>query len=159
VVLLREGRIEQEGSPEDLYGKPATVFAARFIGTPGMNLVALADGPRGAVIRGSADALFPGKGEGLTLGVRPEHVAITDAGGVAATVSSREYHGADTILTVQVGDESLLVRSPGQLAQAPGSRVRVAWKPGSMHLFDARTGLRVEGAAVDGGQAVAGIAE
>ena len=46
VVLIREGRIEQEGSPEELYARPATMFAARFIGTPGMNLLNLADGPR-----------------------------------------------------------------------------------------------------------------
>src|SRR5204862_921968 len=52
VVLLREGRIEQEGAPEDLYSRPATTFAARFIGTPGMNLVTLTDGARGAVVRG-----------------------------------------------------------------------------------------------------------
>ena len=53
VILMREGRIEQEGAPEDLYARPASMFAARFIGTPAMNLVALGDGPQGAVIRGA----------------------------------------------------------------------------------------------------------
>ena len=142
VVLIREGRIEQEGSPEDLYARPATVFAARFIGTPGMNLLALADGPGGAVVRGSQDTLFPGRGGGLTLGVRPEHVWLANSGGVAATVTSSEYHGADTILTVRVGEETLFMRAPGQLAQAAGTQVRLAWKPGSLHLFDAATGMR-----------------
>ena len=120
VVLIREGRIEQEGSPEELYARPATLFAARFIGTPGMNLLNLADGPGGAVVRGSQDTLFPGRGEGLTLGVRPEHVWLANAGGVGGTVTSSEYHGADTILTVRVGDETLFMRAPGQLAQAAG---------------------------------------
>src|SRR5512146_2165997 len=64
VVLIREGRIEQEGTPEELYAKPATMFAARFIGTPGMNLVQLADGPDGAVIRGTRTAVVPGRGGG-----------------------------------------------------------------------------------------------
>ncbi len=143
VVLIREGRIEQEGSPEDLYAKPATMFAARFIGTPGMNLVALDDGERGAVVRGSQEALLPGRGAGLTLGVRPEHVALSDSGGVGGTVTSSEYHGADTILTVRVGEETLLVRSPGQLTLAAGAPVRLAWKPECMHLFDSASGVRV----------------
>jgi len=142
VVLIREGRIEQEGSPEDLYGRPATMFAARFIGTPGMNLLNLADGPGGAVIRGSQDTLFPGRGAGLTLGVRPEHIGLAD-GGVAGTVTSSEYHGADTILTVQVGEETVFMRTPGQIGKAAGTPVRLAWMPESLHLFDSATGSRV----------------
>ena len=142
VVLIREGRIEQEGSPEDLYGKPATMFAARFIGTPGMNLLGLADGHGGAVVRGSRDALFPGRGAGFTLGVRPEHIWLVNAGGVAGTVTSSEYHGADTILTVQVGEETVFMRAPGQNALAAGTPVRLGWKPESLHLFDAATGVR-----------------
>jgi sn-glycerol 3-phosphate transport system ATP-binding protein len=144
VVLVREGRIEQEGSPEELYARPATTFAARFIGTPAMNLVALADGPAGAVVRGSPDAIFAGRGEGLVLGVRPEHVRLADAGGAGGTVESSEYHGADTILTVRVGGEALLVRAPGQVALPRGAAVRLAWNPESLHLFDAATGVRVE---------------
>ncbi len=147
VVLIREGRIEQEGSPEDLYFKPATTFAARFIGTPGMNLVALADGPSGAVIRGSAEAVLAGRGAGFTLGVRPEHVRLADSGGVAGTVASSEYHGADTILTVAIGEESILVRAPGQLAHRAGAPVRLAWSPESTHVFDSARGTRVPAAA------------
>ena len=143
VVLVREGRIEQEGTPEELYAKPATMFAARFIGTPGMNLVALADGPGGAVVRGSQDALLARGGNGLTLGVRPEHVGLVEAGGVRGTVTSSEYHGADTILTVKVGEETFLVRAPGQLAHPPGSAVRLGWKEGMAHLFDTASGRRV----------------
>jgi sn-glycerol 3-phosphate transport system ATP-binding protein len=143
VVLVREGRIEQEGTPAELYARPATTFAARFIGTPAMNLLALADGPGGAVVRGSPDVLFAGRGEGLLLGVRPEHVRLAQSGGVAGTVASSEYHGADTILTARVGEETLLVRAPGQLTHAAGEPVRLAWEAGSMHLFDAATGVRV----------------
>ena len=143
VVLVREGRIEQEGTPEELYAKPATMFAARFIGTPGMNLVALADGPGGAVVRGSQDALLARGGNGLTLGVRPEHVGLVEAGGVRGTVTSSEYHGADTILTVKVGEETFLVRAPGQLAHPPGSAVRLGWKQGMAHRFDTASGRRV----------------
>ena len=142
VVLIREGHVEQEGSPEELYARPATMFAARFIGTPGMNLMDLADGRDGAVVRGSQDTLFPGRGAGLTLGVRPEHVRLVNSGGVSATVTSSEYHGADTILTAKVGEETLFVRTPGQLALAAGTPVRLGWEPEALHLFDNATGVR-----------------
>ncbi len=148
VILLREGRIEQEGSPAELYARPATTFAARFIGTPAMNLVALEDGPRGAVIRGGEEPVLAGRGgAGLTLGIRPEHIRLVDEGGtesgIRGTVTSAEYHGADTVVTARVGEESLLVRAPGQLALGAGARVRLGWHPEAVHLFDTSNGMRI----------------
>jgi sn-glycerol 3-phosphate transport system ATP-binding protein len=143
IILMREGRIEQEGTPEELYARPATVFAARFIGTPAMNLVALADGAGGAVIRGAdGAAVLPGRGEGRMLGLRPEHIRLLAEGGVPGAVSNAEYHSADTILTVQVGEESLLARVPGRVLLAGGAPVRLGWKPEDMHVFDAASGRR-----------------
>ena len=144
IVLIREGRIEQDGSPGDLYARPATMFAARFIGTPAMNLAVLADGPGGAVVRGSADPVLAGRGAGLTLGVRPEHIRLVQEAGVGARVTSAEYHGADTIVTTRVGDQTLLVRAPGQLALAANAQVRLAWEPRDTHVFDSQAGLRVD---------------
>ena len=142
IVLMREGRIEQEGTPEELYMRPATIFAARFIGTPAMNLVALEDGPDGAVIRGAEEPVVRGRGAGLTLGVRPEHVQLVDTGGVSAEVTSAEYHGADTIITARVGLESVLARVAGQSRLCAGMQVRLGWKPDSIHVFDAASGRR-----------------
>jgi len=145
VILMREGRIEQEGSPEELYARPATLFAARFIGTPAMNIVALADGPNGAVIRGAPGArVLAGRGAGRVLGVRPEHIALVAEGGVSGIVSSAEYHGADSILTVQVGEESLLVRTAGRVALGEGAAVRLGWNADATHLFDAASGARLD---------------
>jgi sn-glycerol 3-phosphate transport system ATP-binding protein len=144
IVLIREGRIEQEGSPDELYARPATTFAARFIGTPAMNLVALDDAPGGAVIRGGSEVVSPGGGAGLVLGLRPEHLRLASTGGVHGTVTSAEYHGADTIVSVRVGQETLFVRAPGQLALAAGAQACLAWEPRDAHLFDARSGLRVD---------------
>ena len=149
VILLREGHIEQEGTPAQLYARPATTFAARFIGTPAMNLVALADGPQGAVIRGAGETVLAGRGAGLTLGIRPEHIRLLDEGGteggIHGAVISAEYHGADTVVKARVGDESLLVRAPGQVALAAGAQVRLGWEPAAVHLFDARNGMRAGG--------------
>jgi sn-glycerol 3-phosphate transport system ATP-binding protein len=143
VILMREGRIEQEGTPEELYARPATVFAARFIGTPPMNLVALEDGARGAAIRGAPDTtVLPGRGAGRVLGLRPEHVTLVAQGGVPGRVTSAEYHGADSVLTVQVGAETLLAREPGRVGLAPGAEVRLGWPAEAVHVFDAGSGTR-----------------
>src|SRR5688500_13731405 len=120
VVLLREGRIEQEGTPAQLYARPATTFAARFIGTPAMNLVPLS-------------AIHPGAPADRTAGIRPEHITLGQ--GIPATVVSAEYHGADTIVTAQVNGSSLLVRAPGQIDLATGSQVRLGWEPAAVHIF------------------------
>jgi sn-glycerol 3-phosphate transport system ATP-binding protein len=151
VVLLREGRVEQDAAPAALYARPATAFAARFIGTPPMNLARLADGPRGAVIRGTeGPAVAAGKGDGLLLGVRPEAIAI-EPGGVPAIVVSMEYLGADSIVACTVGDEPIIVRAPGKLELGAGARIGLAWRREAQHYFDAGDGRRVEpvqGAAI-----------
>ena len=142
VILLREGRVEQDAAPDDLYAWPASVFAARFVGTPPMNIVALADGAQGAVISGSeGPAVCPGRGAGLLLGVRPEDILL-DAGGIAARLESIEYLGADSILACRAGSEALIVRAAGKLRLAPGTGVRLAWPREAMHIFDAASGRR-----------------
>jgi sn-glycerol 3-phosphate transport system ATP-binding protein len=143
VILMREGRIEQDASPAELYARPATVFAARFIGTPPMNIVALADAAGGAVVRGTdGPAVSPGKGGGLLLGVRPEDVALTGGPGVAARVTTIEYLGADSIVTCVAGGQTLAARTAGRVELAPGAPVTLAWKPEATHLFDATSGTR-----------------
>ena len=135
VVLLHQGRVEQCAPPRELYAAPATTFAARFIGTPPMNLVQL-DGGRIAgtgVAAGPADAQW--------LGLRPEAVSLAPAAGaaqgVAATVHSQEYLGADAVLRCAVGSEFITVRAPGQQVMArQGEAVQLHWQPGDCHHFD-----------------------
>jgi len=61
---------------------------------------------------------------------------------VPAEVTSAEYHGADTIIAARVGQESVLARATGQLRLAAGVQVRLGWDPGSVHVFDAASGVR-----------------
>ena len=137
VVLLNQGRVEQVGAPRDLYTRPASAFAARFIGTPPMNLVAL----QGDRIDGSE------VGAGLsaaTLGVRPESISLRDDdGGIPATVRGVEYLGADLVLRCGVGTQTLLVRTAGQHAARAGDAVRLHWSPRDAHGFDA-AGQRIQ---------------
>ncbi|MDP2825989.1 MAG: ABC transporter ATP-binding protein [Sulfuritalea sp.] len=146
VILMRDGRIEQDAAPADLYLKPASVFAARFIGTPPMNVVALTNAGNaagGAAIRGSATVIDAFPGEGRLLGIRPEDIVI-GAAGVAGTVEYLDYLGADSIVKCRVGDELLLARTPGKFHGVPGDVVHLGWNPISQHFFDAASGRRID---------------
>lgn len=145
VILMRDGHIEQDAAPADLYLKPASVFAARFIGTPPMNVVALANSAGGATIRGETAAIDAHPGEGRQLGIRPEDIVV-GASGVPGTVEYLEYLGADSILKCRVGTEQLVVRAPGRLRVAPGELVHLNWNSGMQHFFDATSGLRIDSA-------------
>jgi sn-glycerol 3-phosphate transport system ATP-binding protein len=133
VVLLNQGRVEQDAAPRTLYAQPASTFAARFIGTPAMNLIKL-DGAR---IAGSDTAVSRPAG---MLGVRPEAVSL--GGPVRATVSSFEYLGADLVLRCAVGSEQIVVRAEGRTDVPEGAPVTLGWRPEDEHYFDAQ-GQRV----------------
>ena len=133
VVLLNQGRIEQCAGPRALYAQPATTFAARFIGTPAMNLLRLDNGHiAGSNVRVAQSASL--------LGVRPESVSL--GGQVPATVRSLEYLGADLVLRCAVGSEMITVRADGSCEVAAGAQVALHWPPQAEHYFDSR-GSRV----------------
>jgi sn-glycerol 3-phosphate transport system ATP-binding protein len=146
VILLRDGLIEQDAPPATLYAEPASEFAARFIGTPPMNILPLHATAQGMAVKGSTQALLAASNEKpMTLGVRPEHVRLVEQG-LHATVTTVEYLGADTIIAAQLGDAPILVRVPGQQQLAKGSAVQLAWNPDQQFLFDAANGLRIPAA-------------
>ena len=102
VVLMRDGRVEQDGFPEDLCQRPATTFAARFIGTPPMNVIV---------------------SDERQIGVRPEHIRVVPDGGRAAQVKAVEHLGADSIITCDVGDQPVAIRQEGFSKISPGDEV------------------------------------
>jgi sn-glycerol 3-phosphate transport system ATP-binding protein len=146
VVLLNGGRIEQNATPAELYENPANTFVARFIGTPPMNLLSL-DRGRGewgghAVIAGTdGPGVAPADCAGMTLGVRPEHIALGFERGVRADVVVVEYLGADSLVTCRLGSQTLVVRVQGSVGLGRGDAAWLAWAPGAQHLFD-RDGIR-----------------
>ncbi|MBE0533763.1 MAG: ABC transporter ATP-binding protein [Rhodospirillales bacterium] len=148
IILMRDGDIEQEGTPDELYSAPATMFTAGFIGTPPMNLLALADGPQGAVIAGGdGPAVLESGGNGLTLGIRPEHVIVAAEaeGGIPARLTASDYLGADTVVTARIGAQTINARVPGHYAVSPDHEVRLTWAASALHVFDSQTGRRVDG--------------
>jgi sn-glycerol 3-phosphate transport system ATP-binding protein len=122
VVLLNGGKIEQVGSPEDLYARPATAFTASFIGAPPMNLMKL-------------------NGADIVTGVRPEDMRLA-SDGIAARVETIEYLGADSLVAATVAGQRVLVRVPGRAAVRANDEVRLAWDRAHEHHFDAQTGGR-----------------
>ncbi len=106
VVLLNQGHVEQDASPRALYAMPATTFAARFIGTPAMNLLRLEQRPHRRQQR-------LGRSAGQHAG-RAARVGVALGGAVPATVQSLEYLGADLVLRCAVGSEQITVRADRQ---------------------------------------------
>jgi sn-glycerol 3-phosphate transport system ATP-binding protein len=118
--------VEQDATPADMYARPATTFAARFVGTPPMNLLRVDEAP------------------GRLIGVRPEDVRVGDIG-LPARVTTVEYLGPDTVVTCAVGADTVAARVPGRIALAEGKATNLTWAPAAQHIFDAATGARLAG--------------
>lgn len=123
IVVLRDGLVEQVGSPLELYNRPDNLFVAGFLGSPKMNLLT---GPTAA--RWGADAV----------GIRPEHLELVQGGGdLAGTVRHVEHLGSDTHLYVTLPDNTdLTVRLPGQSALQFGEAVQLRAQNELVHRFD-----------------------
>jgi len=131
IVVLQAGVIEQVGSPLELYQRPRNTFVAGFIGSPKMNLI------------GDAEAA---RHDAATIGIRPEHIEISDADGTwKGTVGVSEHLGSDTFFHVQTNAsaEPLTVRASGELALDYGAEIYLTPRPEHLHRFDAK-GLRIE---------------
>jgi multiple sugar transport system ATP-binding protein len=147
IVVLNAGRIEQVGTPLELYHRPANLFVAGFIGSPQMNffecqvagvgpdevLVSLPSGGTLSVPV-APESLQPG--EAVTLGVRPDHVRVSAQGSLLGRVELVEELGENHLLYVDVGqDRRLTVREPGDARHEAGSTVNLDLDRASCHLF------------------------
>ena len=162
IVVLSAGRIEQVGSPLELYHRPGNLFVATFIGSPKMNLmpatitgvsggtaqVQLPGGsPLSIDLRGAAAAPGP-----VTLGVRPEHIEFGSAGTagiVPGKVVLSEHLGDESMIYVDAqGGHQLVVKAGGLAPQRIGDIVNVAISPRTCHLFDAGGKVIVNGSLI-----------
>jgi len=145
IAVLEAGRLRQLGTPAELYGRPADVFVARFIGSPGMNILTgrgRGTGDEGGVVDcGTWSVPVPlerYEGE-IYLGVRPEHVSLVapDQGVGAAEVRGVEPLGPDTLIRLDAGGQPLVARVHGIPDLRPGDPVGVKLDRRQLHLFDA----------------------
>ena len=156
IVILNAGRIEQIGTPEEVYDTPATIFVAAFIGAPPMNLVParLAGGDRIELAGGRALALGAetsrradaAGGREILAGFRPEHLIWTADDSRAAIVGEAvvvEPLGSDTMVSIDVAGAAVIARLPPRLVRRAGERVALAIDSAHVHVFDKTTERRL----------------
>ena len=152
IVVMRDGRIEQTGSPLQLYDRPANQFVAGFIGSPAMNflpgtlrrsggpaVVELADGTRLDAPVNAAGT----DGQPVVFGTRPEHLLLADGGGIPARVVVMEPTGMDTFVACRHQGTELSAVFLERHAFEPGSTIHLVPDRERSHLFDAGTGQRL----------------
>ncbi|MFP5485525.1 MAG: sn-glycerol-3-phosphate import ATP-binding protein UgpC [Gammaproteobacteria bacterium] len=127
MIVMNGGHMEQFGTPEEVYHRPASTFVASFIGSPPMNLLQHAPGAR----------------PGTLLGIRPEHLDI-GADGWEVVVDTVELLGAERLIYARLGGEALIVRvEEGRPAPQPGDTLHVAPREDRLHWFDQASGQRL----------------
>jgi multiple sugar transport system ATP-binding protein len=144
IVVLNQGRIEQQGSPLELYRRPANTFVAGFIGSPAMNFfearMVSSDGAAMAELSGGGvvpvGPVHAGAGEPVIIGIRPEHFAIApSASALSGTVELVEPTGAQTHLVVNISGRSATVVVDGASTIDVGNTVPFSVDPDSVHVF------------------------
>ncbi len=155
IAVMNQGVVEQLGSPQEIYDRPASLFVADFIGSPPMNFVDF----RGSLQRGARAVTISGTSvevpevhediadTGLVLGVRPEHIRLSDTAPLRATIIDAEYLGTTQIVTLAGADGSRVkARVPADVMVQPGDHVGLSFRPGKLSLFERATGRAVRSA-------------
>ncbi len=146
MMVLNAGRIEQIGTPDEVYSTPASTFVAGFIGSPPMNLIeGQAEGVNFRVgdLTLPLPAAAPRDGK-LVLGLRPEHAELAADGGWALQVEVVETLGAERLVYCRMGGSLFTVRIDGMMAAPPpGRQLHLVVNALRLHWFDAQTGKRI----------------
>jgi multiple sugar transport system ATP-binding protein len=154
IVVMNHGVVEQFGTPQDIYDHPATLFVADFIGSPSMNFLrfegSVAGGAKSVTLGDTVMALpevqeaTRGK---LVLGVRPEHVALTDTGAYRGRIEATEYLGTSQIVTLSTAHGKIKARTSSAQIAKVGEAVGLTLNPRTLSLFDDTTGRALRTAA------------
>ena len=150
IVVMRDGRVEQIGSPLDLYDNHVNTFVAGFIGSPSMNFVhgkiASEGGSRIFVSDSGLKLPLPQTaaedGQEVTYGVRPEFVQVGD-GGVEMEVVAVEPTGSETQIFARSGKDLIDALVKDRINARPGSKLGFVINPDDVHLFDRKTGQHI----------------
>jgi multiple sugar transport system ATP-binding protein len=153
IAVMRDGVVQQFGTPDDIYTRPATRFVAEFIGSPAMNMLqadAAVAGNGGLLVQGTPIALSAEQqaalqrqpATGLVVGLRPERVQLGDTG-LPGRLKLLEPTGPDTYAFVDTAVGSLVSRVAGTVTQRVGDLVHLSWDARDLHLFDTATDARI----------------
>src|SRR5271169_6641977 len=159
IAIMNQGRIEQIGTPQEIYDRPRTMFVADFIGAPPMSFLGVQAAPRRGDRSIRVDGVqiempevFEDRAEGeFALGVRPENVSFADASSLRGRVIGAEYLGTTQIVTVTTANGQLKARLPSGKAVRVGEQVGLALRPDRLSVFDAISGKALSSALHAGG--------
>ena len=160
IAILNKGRLEQIGTPQEIYDRPRTMFVADFIGAPSMSFLGLQAAPsrgdRSIEVDGvpvQMPELFEDRPEGkFALGVRPENVSFADSSALRGSVIGAEYLGTTQIVTVTTASGRIKARLPSGKPVRVGENVGLALRADRLSLFDAVSGQALQSALYAGGQ-------
>lgn len=158
IAIMNEGRVEQIGTPQEIYDRPNTMFVADFIGAPAMSFLkveaALQRGDRSIRIDGvpvEMPEVLEDRAEGkFALGVRPENVSFADASPLRGRVIGAEYLGTTQIVTLITANGQVKARLPSSQTVQVGEQVGLALRPDRLSLFDALSGQALPSALYAG---------
>ena len=150
IAVMKDGLVQQFGTPAQIYNRPANRFVAEFIGSPAMNMVdaqraghaLTAHGVELAITDAQRAALQAHGSAELVYGLRPESISFA-AQGLPGTLSMIEPTGPETYATVDTPAGQLTARVPGVLQASVGDAVHLQWQADQSHLFDRASGVRV----------------
>ena len=150
IVVLKDGHIEQAGTPLELYDRPRNAFVAGFIGSPAMNLLAGRAQESGRVLTDDGlelplpKGLTLAPGRAVWLGVRPEHLEVTATDqGLRAEVQVLEPTGAETQIAARLGSQNVIAVSRARIDLRPGSTLGLRPIASRLHVFDRTSGARL----------------
>lgn len=150
IVIMRDGYIEQVGTPLEVFTKPCNIFVATFIGSPAMNIIP-ATVREGALTFGTMSLPIPARllgmiaeGKSVSVGIRPSDIIVSGdmhEGAVEAVVEVSEFMGKEEILDLRFGDQEIIAEIPVAAHLAENTTVFVRFNPDALHVFDADTGV------------------
>ena len=153
IAVMRDGRVEQLGTPEEIYNTPATLYVATFVGAPPMNLLKARvaggklafDGAVGEIDLAASLAERLQEGRRLIVGIRPESFGLDPEADhrITAQCEVAELTGPELIVTSNAGGQRLLASLPPNVRFQPGQMLQLSFDARAIHLFDADSGQRL----------------
>lgn len=151
IVLMKDGKIEQVGTPDDLYDRPATKFTADFVGSPSMNFI------DGMIVSHEGQPHFHAEdvnlalpssiqvkeGHPVTCGLRPTDLVVSADGGIQGKLVLTEKTGAEINIHLKVAGADFITTVPRETVLTGGDGLRIGIAPEQIHLFDSDTGVRI----------------
>ncbi|WP_424830190.1 ABC transporter ATP-binding protein [Ruegeria sp.] len=144
IVIMKDGYIQQVGTPEEVYRTPVNAFVAQFVGAPSMNMIPC-EFAAGQVTLPSGEVLAMARSNAQSsqalLGVRPDDLSLVDSGAILeGKVTVREPLGSETLIYVDTGSQEVVAKADGLNPPGVGAVVKLGAPPEALHLFDSKTG-------------------